>query len=621
MILSALNNYYERLASNEDSGIAPRGYSAEKISYAVVLDITGHVVSVQDLRDTTYAKPLPKRLIVPASTKRTGQVFKPFLFWDKTSYALGISGKVEKLRKKQESSQQLSNKEKDDLEKMLDRLSKEHESFRSYHVNLLENPTDEGLTSFLRFLNTWNPDTFLESNHFLRLGEDFLDSNVVFRLDGKRELLHERSAAKELVPQDGLQSEESECGNCLVTGKHQTIARIHESIKGVAGAQSSGASIVSFNKDSFGSYGKSQGYNAPVSKRAAAAYVTALNFLLRHDDGNRQRLQIGDTTVVFWAEAAHMKQAIAGENLLSTLLDVKTDETETCKLQSALTKISKGRPLSELDPELDEETQIYVLGLAPNTSRLSIRFWEADSLKNFTARLAQHYQDLYLNPQPWKNEPAVWRLIRELVPYRENNKPKLNDVPPQLAGELTRAILTGQRYPRSLLTNVLMRIRADGHFSPLRVALCKAVLCRNTRFTNTQKKEIPVSIDIQNQDPGYVLGRLFASLESCQRNALGREVNATIRERYFGAASATPAAIFPLLVRNAQHHLGKVKKDKPGLAVILERQIGEIIELLGSEFPGSLSLQAQGRFVIGYYHQQQSLLTKHKIQPDHGDEK
>lgn len=621
MILSALNSYYERLASDEDSGIAPAGYSAEKIAYAVVLDTDGQVVAVDDLRDTTGARPLPRKLIVPASSKRPGQIFKPFLFWDKTSYALGLSGTVEKLRKKQESGEELSDREKDTLDKKQKRLPLEHQEFRSYHIKLLENSTDEGLSAFVHFLNKWDPNAFSESEHFRGLGEDFLDSNVVFQLDGEQRFMHERPAAKEFVPQDGDQSGESERGMCLVTGEYRTIARIHESIKDVAGAQSSGASIVSFNKGSFESYGKSQGYNAPVSKRAAASYVTALNFLLRRDEGNRQRLQIGDATVVFWAEAANVKQAEAGENLLSNMLNpVTTDETETIRLQSALAKISKGRPFSELGPELDEETRIYVLGLAPNASRLSIRFWEANSLKNFTRRLAQHYQDLCLDPLPWKNEPAVWRLIGELAPHREGSKPRLADVPPQLAGDLTRAILTGQRYPQSLLTNVLMRIRADGHISPLRVALCKAVLCRNARFTNT-KKEIPVSLDKQNQDPGYLLGRLFASLESCQRNALGKEVNATIRDRYFGAASAAPATIFPVLVRNAQHHLSKVKKDKPGLAVLLERQLGEIIGLLDSEFPRSLGLQAQGRFAIGYYHQQQEAFKNHTTQSGQGAEK
>lgn len=221
-------------------------------------------------------------------------------------------------------------------------------------------------------------------------------------------------------------------------------------------------------------------------------------------------------------------------------------------------------------------------------------------------RLAAHFHDLELKPPPWRTPPSVWRLALAVAPSRDG-RAKSEDVSPLLAGELMRAILNGSRYPRSLLSNILMRLRSDGDVSGVRVALCKAVLARELRLgVKGIKGEVPVSLDRTINDPSYALGRLFSVLENVQRTALGDKVNATIRDRYYGAASANPASVFPLLLRNAQHHLSRLRKDRRGLAINLEKEIGEIIDLLGSGFPRSLRMEAQGRFAVGYYQQTQS---------------
>jgi CRISPR-associated protein Csd1 len=228
----------------------------------------------------------------------------------------------------------------------------------------------------------------------------------------------------------------------------------------------------------------------------------------------------------------------------------------------------------------------------------------------FARRLAEHYQDLRLEPIPWKTDPAVWRLVYATAPSRDG-KAKADDIPPQLAGEIARAILAGRRYPRSLLTNIVMRLRADGDISGLRVALCKAVLARDFRLgVKGIDEEIPMSLNRESISPGYRLGRLFAELENIQRAALGGSVNATIRDRFFGAASATPASVFPVLLRNTQHHLSRLRKDKPGLAHTLEKEVGDIVDGLDTQFPRSLRLEDQGRFAIGYYHQSKARFAK-----------
>ncbi len=222
--------------------------------------------------------------------------------------------------------------------------------------------------------------------------------------------------------------------------------------------------------------------NAPVSEQAAFAYTTVLNHMLRRGEHNRQRLQIGDASVVFWAQARDDAQASAAENLMADFFDPPADDRqETQKLYNVLEAVRQGRPLHELDPALEDGTSMFVLGLAPNASRLSIRFWQRGTLEVFAKRIAEHYFDLQLEPLAWNTPPSVWRLLLATAPSR-NGKAKSEDVPPQLAGEITRAILTGRRYPRSLLGAVLMRFRSDGDLSGIRVALCKAVLAREQRL-------------------------------------------------------------------------------------------------------------------------------------------
>lgn len=584
MILQALNSYYQRLLVQGVEGLAPFGYSPEKISYEILLAPDGRVVDVNDIRDTSGKKPLPRMMIVPQPAKRTVDVKSNFL-WDKTSYVLGVSASSK-------------------------RADKEHEAFRALHQENLASTDDPGLKALLSFLVAWTPERFAAAP----FKEEMLDANVVFRLDGETCHLHERLAAQTVRAQllGGEDGVPRDLSYCLVTGERMPVARLHPAIKGVNGAQSSGASIVSFNLDSFTSYGKNQGENAPISEQAAFAYTTVLNHLLRRGDHNRQCIQIGDASVVFWAEAANADDAEQAEFTFSSLLNTGPDDgQEAARVHDVLEQISKGRPLHEIDPRLHEETRMFVLGLAPNASRISVRFWQEGTLGEFARRLAEHAQDLYLQPVPWKTPPTARRLVLATVPHREGAIPKMDDAFNNLVGEFMRAILSGGLYPRSLLANTIMRIRTDGHLSGLRAALCKGILAREQRLgINNQNEEISVSLNKQSTSPGYRLGRLFAVLEAVQHSALGGQVNATIRDRFYGAASAIPASVFPMLLRNTQNHIAKLRKDKPGLAVTLEKDIQEIIEGLSDSFPRSLRLEEQGRFAIGYYHQSQSRFIK-----------
>ena len=591
-VLHALNGYYDRLAARGD--VPGFGFSVEKISFAIVLSPEGEVIDVVSVQDTSSRKPRPCEMEVPAARKAKKRASKidSNLLWDKTSYALGVANEKKKMN----------------------RVAQEHTAFLELHASQLEKGNDEGLTALARFLDRWTPERF-DAPPFR---EEMLDTNVVFRLDGEKRFLHERPAARDLVARrvaelatDGTEA------RCLITGERGPIARLHPPVKGVRGAQSSGASIVSFNLDAFASHGKEQGLNAPISEQAAFAYTTALNKLLARD--SRQKVLIGDTTTVFWAEARDVDEeaASAAENFFADVLSPPSDEEAAANVRDALERIADGRALEETRGDIVPETPFHILGLAPNASRLSIRFSYRGTIGVLSQRVGEHWRDLDIEPSPWQSPPAAWQLLYETAAQR-----KAENIPPLLGGALMRAILTGGRYPQALFAAIIMRVRDQSPNDKRRkerspngkqAAILRACLTRDYRL-GFQQEDIPVSLDLTETNPAYRLGRLFAVLEGAQNSALGN-INATIRDRYFGAASAAPASTFPALIRNAKNHLKVIRTQRGGgLASWYDKEIGQIVDgLEATELPRSLSMADQGRFSIGYYHERASLYRSRRV--------
>ena len=568
-ILHALAKHHERL---EASGRAPPyGYSRERISYGIVLSCEGELVDVTPLIETQGKTPRPREMSVPQTSNRSGTTPRSFYLWDKTAYVLGV-------KRDAQTNETVT-------------AQREHETFKKLHENLLAGTDDEGLQALLEFLRRWQPGQHEELRH----GQEMLNTNVVFRLKTEQSWLHERAAAKTIWGEH-LAATDQPQRLCLVTGKRGAIARVHPNLKGIRGAQSSGASIVSFNLEAFESQGKSQGENAPVSVQAAFAYTSALNALTAF--GSRQRVGMADTTVVFWAEAADEAHASAAEDIFAMLMtEPKTDEEEGAAIGAILTEIANGKPIESAKPDIERDTRFYVLGLGPNAARVSVRFWHADTIGRLGDRVAQHWRDLQIEPSPWRAPPAPWRLLRETAAGREGK-----NISPTLSGALLRSILLGERYPRTLLANIITRIRADKIVNGERAAICRACLARDYRL-GFEKEDAPMSLNLEETSAAYRLGRLFAVYEGAQRAAIGK-VNATIKDRYFGAASSTPASVFPLLERNANHHLATLRKsEKGGLAHWFEREIDAILDGVETSFPRSLPLEQQGRFTLGYHHQ------------------
>lgn len=573
-MLASLVRAYDRLPD-----APPFGFSTEKIGFCVLLNADGSVASVEDLRGDDR-KRSPRMLLVPQPPIRTSGKKSCFL-WDKTAYSLSVTA---------------GNHEG---------ILAEHSVFLTEHEKWLAGTTDTGLLAFLRFLQAWTPEQFIVP----LWPDDLVDQNVVFALaDEYREgFIHDRDAARELWR--GIKDEgASEPQICLVTGNAAPIANLHPKIKGVWGAQTAGASLVSFNADAYESYGHKSGDNAPVSEAAAFAYGTVLNRYLDKDSGHR--IQIGDASTVFWADCSDMKLAAEAEVFFAALLDPASEEKlvaederlETAKIHSRLDAIRNGQRLSRVAPELAEGVRFHVLGLAPNAARLSVRFYWQDDFGRLTANFQRYLEDTAIEPPPRDGWPALWRYLLELA-----SQGKRENVPPLIAGEWLRAILTGTAYPLTLLSTALMRMRADGEINALRCAMLKSVLIRNL------KMEAPVALDTANTNKGYVLGRLFAVYEEVQRAALGG-INATIKDKFYGAASASPQKVFRTLDSGSANHFGKLRKTSPGRAVNLEKLLTSITDLMdpaADPIPASLNAAEQALFGIGYYHQRSDFFRKH----------
>lgn len=587
-MLASLVSAYDRMAARGE--VPPYGYSLEKIGFLISLNEDGSPACAPvDLREQAGKRKVAPLMAVPRPEKRTVQIAPNFL-WDKTSYVLGITAGEGK------------------------RLAEEHAAFVDRHAEALKDANDPGLRALLRFLESWQPEDFGR----LAWPEDMKDQNVVFALESDRlqnMRIHDRPAARELWARL-LSYGEKHKAVCLISGAKAPVARLHPAIKGVWGAQSSGASLVSFNLDAFASYGHEQGENAPVSEAAAFAYTAALNRFLERD--SRHRLQIGDASVVFWADGSG---ADVAESIFATFFDGETDapdtvdeQSETRKVGAILKAIREGRPLAEIAPDLARGVRFHVLGLAPNAARLVIRFWFEDDFDVLARNYQRFLADMRLEPRSEYEENApLWRYLLETAALG-----KRENVPPNLAGSWLHSILSGTPYPLTLMSTILMRLRADRSVNALRVGTLKALLVRNFNM----QKEAPVALDPDNRNKGYLLGRLFAVYEQIQSAALGRSVNATVKDKFYGAASAQPRKVFAMLDSNSAHHLSKLGKQSPGYRVNLEKMVAQIMDLMSpgeDPFPAFLSAEEQALFALGYYHQR-SEFFKSKANQESTDE-
>lgn len=575
MILQSLVQYYERLLA--DGKAAERGWCQAKVSFGLNLAADGSLKGIYSLKkEVERGKKtawVPVLKTVPQMAMRSSGISANFLC-DNSKYMLGIDG-----------------------EGAGKRVQECFEAARKKHLSLLKDANGVFANAVKSFFLAWDPEQAREHEKLLELWEEVTDgSNLIFMMEEKEAQEDEEIRA---VWENAFQECQGETeGICLATGKWDEIARIHPVIRGVQGAQSSGAALVSFNAPSFESYGKEQSYNAPVGSYAAFAYTTALNTLLAQRD---YVFQLGDTTVVFWAESGQEVY----QKAFSWSVEPKKDNQETIK--NIFDNLAKGRVLDIDGISLDSSQRFYILGLAPNAARLSVRFFYENSFGEILKNLRAHYMRMEIARPSWEERKylGIWAMLFETVNQKSKDKKPL----PSLPGAVLKAILSDGRYPESLFINTLIRIRAEqGGITWGRAAILKAFLIRNR---NLQEEELFVGLNEQSNDVPYVLGRMFAVLEMVQEEA-NPELNTTIRDRYFNAACATPASVFYVLIKLKNSHIRKIGKQKEGTKIYFETLLTELMGKL-TGFPRQLNPEEQGRFILGYYHQVQKRYEKKAV--------
>ncbi len=611
MILQALVRCYEALV--ERGELEKPGWSPVKVSWGLELDADGQVKSLLLMGGTdAKGKQIPRVMKLPDPVKRSSGVAANFLC-DNSAYVLGVDakGKPERTR----------------------------ECFAACarkHQDVLKDVRHPTAKAILNFFERWKPENAACHPAIQPNLETLLKGgNIVFvthDAEGELQLAQDVPEIRRAWDEAYAKSDDAVMGRCLVTGEEGPIAILHPSIKGVMGAQSSGASLVSFNAPAFESYGKEsardnqgQGRNAPVGKYAAFAYGAALNYMVGQADFHGR---LGDTTLVYWAEGAEPAYGSAFMAMMGMGGEDKNEITQK-ELRGLLTALCQGNTVKWANVPLNPKNRFYILGLAPNASRLSVRFFLQNSFDEFAQNYQKHQEDLdIVRPTFDERETlSMWALLRETAIKNPNKPPEFQR---QLVEEMLNAILTGSHYPSTLFTQVEIRIRAEKEINRGKAAIIKAYLRRNVveqQRKNAHVYEEVLGVELNISKTTYLpyrLGRLFAVLEALQLEAFrdndnrDSKPNTTIKDQFFSSACATPVVAFPIIVGRAQNHLRKLKaKNKEGLARYYSGMMDEIIGNFGESYPAHLSLEDQGIFQIGYYHQRQRMYTK-KEEKDNG---
>lgn len=593
--MQALVRYYEDLL--EKGEISRPGWGNTRVSFGLNLDKEGNIIDLISLKVPDKKGKLIARVMeVPQPVQRPGIGAKANFLCDNASYVLGLDEKGDPERTKQC-----------------------FQAFCDLHEMLLYEIKSETAEAVLKFLDKWRPEEALEQERISDNWKELMaGANILFYYEGKAAT--EDAAVKNCWQSYYGSTGAEQGGICMVTGRQDKIARVHPTIKGVYGAQTMGTPLVSYNVAAFCSYGKEQGGNASVGEYAAFAYGTALNRLL----GDREHVRsVGDTTVVCWAEGGDTVYQDVG---VAAMFGEEEDGAVTDgELREILEKVSKGDPVDFDGKALDTDRHYYILGVAPNAARLSVRFFRQDSFGNILKNIAAHYDRLrivkpayerkeLLSVQgmlsetvrdPKKNEPIHGRDTEEKKSSEKVRNPKKKVPSPQMAADTLKAILTGGTYPASLLNGVMLRIRAEKRITGGRAAIIKAYYLRNSNPLCSEEV-LQVELNEESRNVPYVLGRLFAVLENIQQEA-NPGINATIKDKYFNSAASTPAQIFPLLLNLAQKHLRKLSE---GGRISFNRQLGGLMEMLEEAFPNRMTLPQQGAFYLGYYHQTQKRYQK-----------
>ncbi len=593
MLIKALCDYYDVLA--EKDLVLPDGYSEVPIKYVIVLTPDGkieNIISCQKTEKQPQKNGKIKEKLVPQTMRFPKRTEKPGIesntIEHRPLYIFGLNLEKDKLNPEDRTG----------------KAEKSHRAFVEQNLRFLEGLSSPVIDAFRNFLINWKPEEETENKHILDLGKDYAGAGFAFSLSGNPDLmLHTDPQIKEKWEKEyaKAQSQPGEHqAQCAITGEVSDIARIHSKIKGVAGGAATGGVLIGFNNPSENSYGNDQSYNSNISELAMRKYTEALNYILKQQ---AHKIVMDDITIAFWAMDGGDEHEMTFQEMLMSQSSRKTADEVNSMLKSLLSRGMKTRittnELKELDEDLDGNIDFYIVGLKPNSSRISIKFLYRKKFLDMLWNLARFQDELQVSEEV--------RVVSLSWIKKECLSPKSNSekISPALFTKLFEAAIYGTNYPYSLLETMVRRVKTDKFINATRAGVIKAYLTRNEK-----KEEWKVSLDRRNNNQAYLCGRMFAVLENIQNQAAGGgKLNSTIKDKYFASAAAKPASIFPTLIKLSQHHM---KKLNDGSQIFHTKLVGEIMNMLENEFPKTLPLMEQGKFMIGYYQQVQDFFASKK---------
>lgn len=584
MLIEALNDYYDILLQNGKTD--PDGLSRQKVSHMIMLRPDGTIADIIDIRRASKpdkkgkTKQEPVEILLPERYMSRGYVniieHRPLyifgLNYDKASGTFSPDDKTDKARKS-------------------------HEAFIKQNLEYTEGMTSEIVTAYRNFMKSWVPEDEARNEKLLCIGKEYQSAYFCFALDGHPDVvLHDFNGEiiRKTIKEAGKTDKPD--GICAVSGEPAAIARTHDKIKGILGVNATGGLLVCFNNPSEESYGKGQSYNSSISQNVMKRYTRSFNALAADP---KHRVYIEGMTLLFWAMNKEDRETDLLLSMLGMNKEADADDVNKALFNSAR-ELSAGRHTDLSSMNVDENVTFYTVGLSANVTRIVQKFVCRDKFGRIFENAARHQADMMF--EETKTQISIWRLCSELKP------PKSNDytTSPSLISSIVTVVLSGARYPDSLLENAVRRVKIDKSVNYVRAGIIKACINRKARINN-KKEEIEVALDKENSNQAYLCGRLFAVLERIQQNAAKSALNRTIKDAYFASACARPSVVFPKLMTLAQYHL---KNDD--YAAVDNRLMSGIIDKLGSEFPQTLSLDNQGRFILGYYQQYQSFFKKNE---------
>lgn len=566
MILKSLYDY----AQKQSDSIPPHGMEWKEIENVIVIDSEGRFKRFESKR---IDKKQCVSFLVAKGVKRTSAP-KSNILWDNGKYVLGKGDKNGKCNAL--------------FLEIVKEIADKH-------------PKDISIQAVLKFYSDPEPDREerMRNDPLFSKIEETMSANFSFRYEADDILIAEKKSLFEHLI--GVSSEESGIGRCLVTGIKGPLVRTTTPTP--LPDNSPMAALVAFQVNSgYDSYGKTQAYNSPISVEAEETFSAVLKKFLAKDSRNKVRL--GNRMLLFWG-SGNQKLNKEVENVFSSIMempDKKTDDLDE-KIDK-VSKLFKSIFSGEIKTNLDD--RFHILGLAPNTGRIAVVLWMDCELKEFASKILSHFSDMeivdYRNPDKRRPYVGVYSMISGVT-----QGGKISDALPNLVDETVKCVILGSPYPFPLYSGAIQRIKAElSEISPTiqRVAILKAYINRNFK-NNNQHKQLQVMLDTNNTNPGYLCGRLTAVLEKIQSDV---NTGDSIRTRYMGAASATPAAVMPAMLNLSMHHSEKLSE---GGRIYYEQLKQEIVDKLPADgFPAHLDLNDQGRFFVGYYHQRADLYTK-----------